>query len=33
MATRITQGAENVLEERQRISGNSLRSCIMAGQM
>ena len=33
MATRITQGEENALFERQRISGSSSRNCIIAGQM
>ena len=33
MATRTTSGHENALAERQRITDNSFRICIMAGQM
>ena len=33
MATRITAGQEKPLFERQRMSGSSLRSCCIAGQM
>jgi hypothetical protein len=33
MATQSTSGAEKALFDRQRMSGSSSRSCIIAGQM